>query len=97
MNTTNRTNEEQTKLWNGLGGRGWVEAQTALDRMLRPFEDLLVEAAVASRGTRVLDVGCGTGATTLAVARAPGPRGRTTGLDISEPMLALARERGLAP
>jgi SAM-dependent methyltransferase len=93
MNTTNRTNEEQTKMWNGLGGRGWVEAQTALDRMLQPFEELLVEAAVASRGTRVLDVGCGTGGTTLAVARALGPRGQTTGLDISEPMLALARER----
>ncbi len=92
MNTTNRTNEEQTKMWNGLGGRGWVEAQTALDRMLQPYEDLLV-AAVANRGNRVLDVGCGTGATTLAVARALGPRGKTTGLDISGPMLALARER----
>jgi SAM-dependent methyltransferase len=93
MNTTNRTNEEQTKMWNGLGGRGWVEAQTALDRMLQPYEDLLVAAAVASRGNRVLDVGCGTGATTLAVARALGPNGRGTGLDISTPMLALARER----
>jgi SAM-dependent methyltransferase len=54
---------------------------------------LLVAAAVASRGNRVLDVGCGTGATTLAVARALGPRGRSTGLDISAPMLTLARER----
>jgi SAM-dependent methyltransferase len=43
----------------------------------------------------VLDVGCGTGATTLAVARAIGPHGRATGLDVSAPMLALARERAL--
>jgi SAM-dependent methyltransferase len=47
----------------------------------------------ATPGGRVLDVGCGTGATTLAAARVLGARGRCTGVDLSEPMLALARER----
>ena len=93
MDVTQQTNDEQTTLWNGLAGRGWVEAQVVLDQMLKPFEDLLVEAVSAESGTRVLDVGCGTGSTTLAVARRLGAKGRCTGIDISEPMLAAARLR----
>jgi SAM-dependent methyltransferase len=93
MEAARRTNEDQATLWNGLGGRGWVEAQAALDRMLRPFQDLLLEATNAQPGSRVLDVGCGTGSTTLAFARRVGASGRSVGIDISEPMLALARER----
>ena len=90
---TRRANEDQAALWNGVGGRGWVEAQQTLDRMLAPFEELLVEAVGARRPTNVLDVGCGTGSTTLAVARALGEKGRCVGIDISEPMVALARAR----
>jgi SAM-dependent methyltransferase len=41
----------------------------------------------------VLDVGCGTGSTTLAFARRVGANGRSVGVDISAPMLTLARER----
>jgi SAM-dependent methyltransferase len=41
----------------------------------------------------VLDVGCGTGSTTLAAARLLGEKGRCAGIDISEPMLSLARMR----
>ena len=93
MEPARRPNEEQTTLWNGLGGRGWVEAQAALDRVLRPFEDLLVESVAVAPGNRVLDVGCGTGSTTLAFARVVGANGRAVGVDISEPMLAMARER----
>ncbi|HZF28649.1 MAG TPA: class I SAM-dependent methyltransferase [Gammaproteobacteria bacterium] len=93
MEPARRANEEQATLWNGLGGRGWVEAQSALDRMLRPFEDLLVESVSAAAGSRVLDVGCGTGSTTLVFARLVGKKGRGVGVDISAPMLAMARER----
>ena len=84
---------DQAALWNGPSGHAWVEAQETLDQMLQPFEDLLL-AGVSTGSTRaVLDVGCGTGSTALAVARALGPAGHCTGIDISEPMLALARER----
>jgi SAM-dependent methyltransferase len=93
MKVGKAANEDQTALWNGLGGRGWVNAQAILDAMLRPFEDRLLEAVEVERGGRVLDVGCGTGSTTLAFARLVGPRGRCVGVDVSEPMLALARER----
>lgn len=89
---TNATNnDEQSALWNGPAGRAWVEMQDLLDAMMKPFEALLVEAAAG--GTSVLDIGCGTGSTTLAIARSLGTAAHCTGVDISAPMLALARDR----
>jgi SAM-dependent methyltransferase len=64
-----------------------------LDRLLQPFEQVLTDAVAASAPKTVLDVGCGTGATTLAIARRLGTRAQCTGADISRPMIALARER----
>jgi SAM-dependent methyltransferase len=93
VHSTQPTNQEQVTLWNGFGGRGWVQAQEVLDRMLRPLESLLVEAVTTGSHARVLDVGCGTGSTTLACARLIGRRGIAMGVDISEPMLAVARQR----
>jgi SAM-dependent methyltransferase len=93
MRPTQETNDEQAKLWKSIGGQGWVEAQAALDQMYKPFEDLLVEAVSARSSSRVLDVGCGTGSTTLAFARLLGAEGRSVGIDISDPMIAAARVR----
>jgi ubiquinone/menaquinone biosynthesis C-methylase UbiE len=93
MDTKLRTNEEQIALWNDTAGRAWVELQETLDRVLAPFEHLLVSAVAARQARRVLDVGCGTGSTTLAIARQIGPKGSAVGLDISEPMIALAKQR----
>jgi ubiquinone/menaquinone biosynthesis C-methylase UbiE len=93
MNVTRQTADAQTTLWNGLAGRAWVEAQELLDQMFKPLEDLLVEAVFAGSGRQVLDVGCGTGSTTLAVARRLGAKGQCIGIDISEPMLTAARAR----
>ncbi|MBN8233232.1 methyltransferase domain-containing protein [Corallococcus macrosporus] len=84
---------EQTALWNGTAGHAWVDTQEVLDGMFKPMQDLLVEEVPASSATQVLDVGCGTGSTTLAFARRLGGKGRCTGVDISEPMLAAARAR----
>jgi SAM-dependent methyltransferase len=93
MTATQRANDEQTKLWNGDAGLAWVEAQEFLDAMFRPIEGLLVEEVLGASARRVLDIGCGTGSTTLAVARRLGANGRCVGVDISEPMLAVARAR----
>jgi ubiquinone/menaquinone biosynthesis C-methylase UbiE len=93
METIRQTDNEQATLWNGPAGQAWVERQEVLDRMFTTLEGLLVEAVSAAAASRVLDVGCGTGSTTLAVARQLGPSGRSTGIDISEPMLAAACAR----
>src|SRR5262245_45274464 len=93
MDVTHETENQQTRLWNGFGGRAWVEVQELLDQVFRPFEDLLVDAVRAASGSRVLDVGCGTGSATLAVARLLRATGRCTGIDISDPMIAAARSR----
>ena len=93
MDVTHQTDNEQMALWNGRAGRAWVESQALLDQMFKPFEDLLAEVARAGSWRRVLDVGCGTGGTTLAVARQLGAKGHCTGIDISEPMIAAARAR----
>src|SRR5690606_4893615 len=63
------------------------------DRTFEPFADLLVETVTAGGGDRVLDVGCGTGATTLAIARNLAGGGHCMGIDISEPMIGIARGR----
>lgn len=93
MDVTHQAADDQAALWNGPGGRAWVEAQNTLDQMFKPFEDLLAAVVSPPCGGRVLDVGCGTGSTTLAVARRLGERGHCTGVDISEPMVTAARER----
>jgi ubiquinone/menaquinone biosynthesis C-methylase UbiE len=93
MDVTHESHGEQAKLWNGPTGRSWVDAQSVLDQMLKPFEDVLVAGLLSESGRGVLDVGCGTGATTLALARWSGPTGHCTGIDISEPMIAAARAR----
>jgi SAM-dependent methyltransferase len=80
---------ELTAHWKGAGGERWVALQGLLDHVLQPFEDVLVSGVSPETG-RVLDVGCGTGSTTVAAAR------RTSGcsgIDISEPMIAAARRR----
>lgn len=93
MDASRPAENEQTALWNGPAGQAWVEAQALLDQILKPFEALLLDAVSDGAGGRVLDVGCGTGGTTLAFARRLGAHGRCVGIDISAPMLAAARAR----
>lgn len=93
MNVPHQPNEEQSALWNGPAGDAWVELQAILDRMMKPLEELLVEIVSSGAPRRVLDVGCGTGATTLAMARALGAHGECTGIDISAPMIGAALSR----
>lgn len=93
MDAVRKIADEQVALWNGPAGRAWADERAILDRMFKPFEELLVAAVPAGSGGRVLDVGCGTGATTLALAGRLGPAGHCVGIDLSEPMIAIARLR----
>ncbi|WP_179401844.1 class I SAM-dependent methyltransferase [Burkholderia guangdongensis] len=93
MDVIHQTENTQKALWNGSSGRAWVATQEVLDQMFRPFEDLLVDMIDAGAGYRVLDVGCGTGSTTLAAARRLGAKGHCIGVDVSAPMIARAQSR----
>lgn len=99
MDAARETDGEQRARWNGPAGRAWVDSQESLDRLFKPFEELLVNAVSAEPRSRtpdvldVLDVGCGTGGTTLAIARRLGAKARCVGVDISSPMIAAAKTR----
>lgn len=93
MDVTSGTDNGQAARWNGPAADAWVEAQALMDVMFKPFEALLVDAIAAGGTEHVLDVGCGTGGTTLALTRRLGPQGRGVGVDISRPMVAAARAR----
>lgn len=80
-------NADQLAFWNGVGGRTWVERQAHTDAILTPVSEALLALAAPRTGERVLDVGCGCGASTIDFARAVGPSGRVEALDISGPML----------
>jgi SAM-dependent methyltransferase len=64
-----------------------------MDRALEQFGRGALISAQPRKGERVVDVGCGCGATTLALAQAVGPTGSVLGVDVSAPMLARARQR----
>ena len=85
-------NTDQIAYWNGAGGQRWAERQPVQDILLQPVADLLIDRARVKPGERVLDVGCGSGSTSFAFARAVSPAGHVTGVDISGPMLSRARE-----
>jgi SAM-dependent methyltransferase len=86
-------NQEQYARWNGGDGECWSREQNRLDRILAPILEPLLEFAAPAARSAVIDIGCGCGATTLELARRVGPEGRVIAIDISEPMLARARER----
>jgi SAM-dependent methyltransferase len=86
-------NATQAEYWNCVAGPKWTDHQQHQDQVLRPISDRLIAAADPKPGERVIDVGCGCGATTIDFAARVSPGGDVLGLDISEPMLARARER----
>jgi SAM-dependent methyltransferase len=90
------TNANQLAFWNGRGGQVWVERQAHTDSVLAGVSEALLALAAPRSGERVLDVGCGCGASTLELARAVGSTGRVAALDISGPMLAEGRARAEA-
>src|ERR1700738_3724110 len=85
-------NADQIAYWNGPGGQRWTDRQQSQDTLLAPVSDILIDRAKAKAGERIVDVGCGCGATTIALAQKIGPAGHVLGIDISAPMLARARQ-----
>ncbi len=89
--TTHEQNADQLAYWNGPAGQRWAERQQAQDILLGPVAELLIDRAGPAIGERIIDVGCGSGATTIAFAQKLGTSGHVLGIDISGPMLARAR------
>jgi SAM-dependent methyltransferase len=85
-------NADQIAYWNGPGGQRWADRQQAQDIVLAPVADVVIDRAKAKSGERIVDVGCGAGATSIAFAQQVGPTGHVMGIDISAPMLARARQ-----
>jgi SAM-dependent methyltransferase len=96
MPTPEQINADQLAFWNGLGGHTWVARQKHTDITLAPVSEALLALAAPRVGERVLDVGCGCGASTLDIARAVGPKGHVAAFDISGPMLAEGQARAKA-
>ncbi|KAA8553636.1 class I SAM-dependent methyltransferase [Pseudomonas marginalis] len=88
-------NAYQVADWNGQSGEYWAANQARLDAMFAVFGQAAIEAAAPATGERVLDIGCGAGASSLALAARVGAGGHVLGVDISEPLIG--RARALAP
>jgi SAM-dependent methyltransferase len=91
--TETARNAAQIAYWNTEAGPRWVAMQERMDAMLAPLMNAALDRARPAVGETVLDVGCGCGATLLALADRVGPDGSVMGVDISAPMLDRARER----
>ena len=81
--------------WAGEMGARWLASLDRFEGMIAPIGAALLARADYQPGERVLDLGCGGGATTLAIAEAVGPQGAALGLDIA-PMLVEAATRRAA-
>src|SRR5207248_9215027 len=88
-------NADQVADWNGQSGERWVAHQARVDAGLAVFGQAAIEAAAPATGESVLDVGCGAGASSLALGARVGAGGQVLGVDISEPLIG--RARALAP
>jgi SAM-dependent methyltransferase len=89
------SNAEQLAYWNGEAGRKWAENDAMMAQMLAPIARDLLQHARIEGAQRALDVGCGGGSETLMLAEHLGPQATVLGVDISGPLLAVARNSAL--
>ena len=83
-------NDEQAERWGGAAGRHWIEHEADYDRQLEEYGTALLDAAHLEERSRVLDIGCGTGTTSIAAAR---HARQVLGVDLSPVLIERARAR----
>ena len=89
-------NASEIAYWNGPGGERWLSHQRMQDALLAEVAELLMGRAAARGGETVLDIGCGAGTTSIALARQVAPEGQVLGVDVSAPLLERARQHAPA-
>ncbi len=93
MATPQENDAAQRAFWNSDAAMRWLKRQEETDATLAPVDAAAITHAAPQAGEHVLDIGCGCGASTIALAQRVGAQGRVVGVDISEPMLERARYR----
>ena len=88
-------NAAQVEYWNAIAGETWAQFQEPLDRQIEPLGLAAIDVLQPAPGERIIDIGCGCGQTSLALAARVAPSGSVVGIDLSRPMLEVAR-RGRA-
>ena len=87
------SNAAQIEYWNTTGGETWAQFQEALDRQVEQLGLAAMDLLCPREGEHIIDIGCGCGQTSLALAARVQPAGSVVGVDISEPMLDVALRR----
>ena len=86
-------NAQQIEYWNATAGDTWAQFQELLDRQIESLGLAAMDVLDPAKGEHIIDIGCGCGQTSLALAARVGPTGSVVGVDISRPMLAVAQRR----
>ena len=86
-------NDAQAEYWNSKQGQNWVTFQNDLDLMLGSVTDQLIAIVNPEPGLKIVDLGCGAGASTFEFAELIAPSGKIHGIDVSEPLIERARQR----
>ena len=87
------TNVPQIDYWNAVAGYTWAQFQEQLDQQISPLGRKAIEVLAPVSGEHVIDIGCGCGQTSVQLAFCVGASGRVLGVDVSRPMLEVARRR----
>lgn len=91
--TPSSPNAEQLEYWNGEAGERWARQDDMMARLLQPIAQSLLDHARPEGCRSAIDIGCGGGSQSLLLAQRLGPEASVLGVDISGPLLAVARER----
>jgi SAM-dependent methyltransferase len=86
-------NAAQIEYWNATAGETWVQFQEPLDRQIEPLGRAAMDVLAPREGEHIVDIGCGCGQSSLLLAARVAPKGSVLGIDISKPMLEVARQR----
>jgi SAM-dependent methyltransferase len=93
MTQTASSNIAQIEYWNTKAGETWAKFQEALDRQIETLGLAAMDTLRPEKGEHIIDIGCGCGQTSLDLGSRVGAVGSVVGVDISKPMLEVARRR----